>query len=291
MSKCTVCLADGATVFACSCNAPVHAECLASLIEHKFRRCKVCLASYSDPALFAAARSALVHPFVLPRLLGFVTSASNAGRHEEALQMLRFLPFDILPDTNRRQYLFEKGRALALVGKHPQAEQNFAHALTLLQRAPRPASPQHLALVLVGLATSLIDQKKTYAAAHHLCNAIQLTRELEASVAEIVMRAIGRYFLALGQKPRHVQALRTILQIAKADELDPVRRGVVLIELRLAEQAIGEGVIDVDVARALRMVRSSRRYDKTVREASNGLGFTPTKRLWTKTHPEDILLR
>ena len=43
--------------------------------------------------------------------------------------------------------------------------------------------------------------------------------------------------------------------------------------------------------RALRMVRSSRRYDKTVREASNGLGFNPTKRLWTKTHPEDIILR
>jgi hypothetical protein len=63
------------------------------------------------------------------------------------------------------------------------------------------------------------------------------------------------------------------------------------MELRFAEQAICEGVIDVDLARALRMVRSSRRYDKTVREASIGLGFKPTKRLWTKTHPEVILLR
>ena len=291
MSVCTVCLADGATVFACGCNAAVHAECLASLIEHKFRRCKVCLASYNDPALFVAARSALVHPFVLPRLLDFVTSASNAGRHEEALQMLRFIPVDVLSDTSKGQYLFEKGRALALVGKQPQAEQSFADALTLLQGAPRLPSPQHLALVLVGLATSLIDQQKTYAAAHHLSNAIQLTRKLDASVAEIVMRAVGRYFLAVGQRPQHVQTLRTILEIAQADELDPVRRAVVLIELRLAEQAIGEGGHDVCLASALRMVRSSRRYAQTVREASNALDIRPTERLRRKTHPEDILLR
>lgn len=206
--------------------------------------------------------------------------------------MLRFIPFDALADTSKCQYLFEKGRALALVGKHPQAENNFALALTLLQRAPQqPASPQHLALALVGLATSLIDQQKIHAAAHRLCNAIQLTRKLEAKVAEIFMRAIGRYFLALGQKQRHVQALRTILEIAQSDEPDPVRRGIVLIELRLAESAIGEGVIDLDLARALRTARASRRYDQTVREASNALSIQPTKRLWKETHPEDILLR
>ena len=74
--------------------------------------------------------------------------------------MLRFLPFDILPDTNRCQCLFEKGRTLALVGKHPQAGHNFAHALTLLQRAPHLASPQHLTRVFAGLATSLINQKR-----------------------------------------------------------------------------------------------------------------------------------
>ena len=62
------------------------------------------------------------------------------------------------------------------------------------------------------------------------------------------MRAVGRYLLAVGQRPHHVQALRTIHQIAKADELDPVRRAGVLIELRLAEQATGEGVIDVGLA-------------------------------------------
>ena len=73
--------------------------------------------------------------------------------------MLRFIPVVLLPDKSKCQYLFETGRALELVGDHPQAEQNFASALTLMQRTPQPATPQHLALVLVGLATSLIDQQ------------------------------------------------------------------------------------------------------------------------------------
>ena len=88
-----------------------------------------------------------------------------------------------------------------------------------------------------------------------------------------------------------MQPLHTILEIAQADELDPVRRAVVLIELRLAEQAIGEGGHDVCLASALRMVRSSRRYAQTVREASNALDIRPTERFRSKTHPEDILLR
>ena len=87
--------------------------------------------------------------------------------------MLRFIPLAELPEAGRCQYHYEKGRALALLGRHGEAEQNFTHALSLQQRSPR-ANPQHQALVLAGLADALIGQQKIYAAAHHLCSATEL---------------------------------------------------------------------------------------------------------------------
>ena len=206
--------------------------------------------------------------------------------------MLRSIPFDVLPETSKTQYLFEKGRALASLGKYAHAEQCYSHALLQIQQAPR-ANLQHKALVLAGLAASLIDQQKTYMAAHHLCAATQLTRSLTASVVEIVMRTIARYFLAIGNKQRHAQALRTVLEIVQSDERDPVRRGIVLIEVRLAEKDIGECTVDLEFARAIKTVRASGRYGRDLRDASIvlGAGIKPTRRLRGKTHPEDILLR
>lgn len=97
MSICSVCLGTGATVYACGCRAALHAGCLVSLLEHKFRRCKVCLCSYNDAALHAAARYSLIHPPVLRRMLAFATSAINAGKPEEALSLLKTLPSESLP--------------------------------------------------------------------------------------------------------------------------------------------------------------------------------------------------
>ena len=66
----------------------------------------------------------------------------------------------------------------------------------------------------------LIDQKKFYAAAQHLCSAVHLTTLLRANVAENVMRAIARYFRELGHKHRYVQALRTVYEIVQAEDVD-----------------------------------------------------------------------
>ena len=291
MSICPVCLGPGGTVAACGCNALLHAECLANLIDHKYKRCKVCLASYTDTALLASARYRLTTAPTLQLLLSFVTSATNAGRHEQALSMLRALPYESLPDSSKCQYLFEKGRAHALLRMHAEAELNFLQALGMLQDKPR-ANPQHKALILVGLATALLDQKKVYAAAHYLCNVVKLTRFLRASVVESVMRTVARYCLELGNKHRYVMALRTVNQVVEAEEEDPVRRAAVLLEVRVGEALVGDCVIDAAFGRALRIVRVSRRYEDLLRDGaivmSQHIQQQPRKRLRTKTHPEDV---
>ena len=45
---------------------------------------------------------------------------------DSGLQMLRFILLDALPDASESKYLFEEGRVLAVVGKHPKAEQNLS---------------------------------------------------------------------------------------------------------------------------------------------------------------------
>ena len=278
-------------MYACGCRAALHAGCLVSLLEFKFRRCKVCLCSYNAAALHAAARYSLIHPPVLRRMLAFATSAINVGKPEEALSLLNTFPFESLPEVEKCQYLFERGRALALLGRHPQAEQNFARSLRITQLLPR-TNPQHQALILVGLAAALIDQKKLYAAAHHLYTAVQMTKVLKGEVAELVMRAIARYFLALGSQARYVSALRTVYAIVRVEEVDPVRKAVVLIEVRLAEAGIGELAVNVDFGHALRTLRASHRHTDMVQGASNVLGrlIKPLKRLRSKIHPEDIII-
>ena len=201
---------------ACNCNVLLHAGCMANLIEHKYRRCKVCLASYSEAAFLASARHSLTTPPTLLLLLSFVTCASNAGKHEQALFMLGALPFDALPESAKCQYLFEKARALALQGRQAHAEQNFLQALVILDRTPRP-NPQHKALILVGLAAALVEQKKLYMAAQQLCSAVQLTPLLRWNLVVSIMRTIARYFKALGSKQRFAQALRTTLDIIQAE--------------------------------------------------------------------------
>ena len=215
MSVCTVCLCPGGTVSACSCNVLLHAGCIANLIEHKYRRCTVCLANYSEAAFLASARHSLTTAPTLPRLLAYVTSAINAGKHEQALFMLGALPFDALQTSDKCQYLFEKARAQALQGMQTHAEQNFLHALTLLDRTPQP-NPHHKAMILVGMSTALVHQKKLYMAAQYLCCAVQLTKVLRPSVVESIMRTIALYFKALGSKQRYVQALRTVHEIIQA---------------------------------------------------------------------------
>ena len=58
--------------------------------------------------------------------------------------MLRALRFDSLAESSKCQYLFEKATAQALLSRHAHAEQNFAHALAMLQHSPR-TNPQHKA--------------------------------------------------------------------------------------------------------------------------------------------------
>ena len=146
---------------------------------------------------------------------GDATPGSNSSALDESC-MLGVLPFDALPESAKCQYLFEKARALALQGRQAHAEQNFLQALVILDRTPRP-NPQHKALILVGLAAALVEQKKLYMAAQQLCSAVQLTPLLRWNVVESIMRTIARYFKALGSKQRFAQALRTMLDIIQAE--------------------------------------------------------------------------
>ena len=144
---------------------------------------------------------------------------------------------------------------------------------------------------VVGLASVLIDQKKFYAAAQHLCSAVHLTTLLRANVAENVMRTIARYFRELGHKHRYVQALRTVYEIVQAEDVDLVRRAAVLLELRVGEAKIGECVVDAAFGNALRLVRASRRHADILQNAATVMSqrIKPARRLRTKTHPEDII--
>ena len=290
MSVCPVCLSPGGTVSACGCNALLHAECLAKLVDHKYKRCKVCLVNYTDSALLASARYRLATEPTLHRLLSFVTHATNAGQHELAQSMLRVLPIDSLPASSKIHYHYERGRVQVLVGRQAEAEASFLQTLAMLQKGAR-VNPQHKALTLVGLASVLIDQRKFSMSAHYLCAAIQLTEQLRACVAERVMRTVARYFLELGNSHRYVMALRAVNDIVRAEEVDPVRRATVLLELRVGEAAIGECTVDASFGSALRLVRASHRHVDILQKGANVMSqrIKLGRRLRTKTHPEEII--
>ena len=193
-------------------------------------------------------------------------------------------------DDDHAQFLFERGRVLALQNRYSAAEYNFQHALVLLRKHPECAV-EPLALTLASLATAQIDLNKLNQAAVSLQEVILMTPRLPADIAEVVMRVVARYCLARGDVRRHAMALKTINEIIREECPCPVGRATAYLEMRLGQAAACDEVVTLDAAGAvqssLRTLRRSRSKPELVVAASRLLR-SPKKRCLDKTHPEDV---
>jgi hypothetical protein len=198
------------------------------------------------------------------------------------------LPASTLGEIDLAQFLFERGRVLALRTRYSAAEYNFQHALGLL-RKQHPACPaKPLALALLSLAAVQIDLNKLNQAARHLNDIILMTPRLPADVAEISMRVVARYCLARGDVQQHAKALHTINEIVREECPCPVGRAVAYLEMKVGEAASGlaaEARTCV-LQSSLKTLRRSKSHHELVGAASRLLD-NPNRRCFVKTHPED----
>ena len=285
---CTVCLvSDGGGMQACACKTPIHAECLARLLEHRYSRCRVCLQPYTPVALLAAARYGLGRPEVFGPIIRFCSAATNAGKIDISLSVLNMLPASTLGGYDTAQFLFERGRAFAEQGRVLQAENNLQHSLHLLRQQPE-RSVQPRAKTLTALAAVQIDLKKLNAAALSLHELVLLTRHLPAEIAEAAMRVVARYCLAKGDVCQHAKALKTIHEIVREECPCPIGRAVAFLEMRLGQEAASEKTtLGEDFYASLKTLRRNNSHPDRIATASQ-LYRSPRKRCRGKTHAEDV---
>ena len=290
-SPCVVCLAaDGRGMRACACNNVIHAQCLVGMLEHHYKRCRVCLQPFTPESLLAAARYKLSRPDIFGTLMAFCSAATTASHDNESFAILVTVPADCLGDVDLAQYLYERGRCLAKRRRFDAAENNFVHALRLLRKHPE-CSIRPLAWALSSLAAARLDLSKLNEAAGSLQEAVLLMPRLPAEVAEGVMRVVARYCLLRGDVCRHAKALKTINDIVRKGCPCPVSRATAYLEMRLGEAAACEEILETGEAfqASLRALRRSRSHPELVVAASRLLGSRcpPKKRIRVKTHAEE----
>ena len=291
-STCVVCLAaDVGGLRACACRSLIHPSCLAELLQHHFKRCRVCLQPYSEESQLTASRSSLSRPGIFRPLMDLCAAATNAGRSDEASAILAMLPASLLGEVDLAQFLFERGRVLALRNRFAAAENNFQHAVGLLRRHVE-GHVEPLAMSLMSLAATQLELNALNNAAGTLHAVILLTPRLPADMAEAAMRVIGRYCLARGDVRQHAKALKTINDIVHEESSCPVRRAAAYLEMRLAEAAAYDVAVDTNpnaFQASLRILRQTQSSPALVHAASRLLGSQcpPKKRRRVKTHPEE----
>ena len=290
---CPVCLSCDGGMRACACSSVVHAKCLSMLIAHGFTRCRQCLQMYNADSLLAVAQHELAEPQTFDRLLKFCSAATSAERPAESLATLALMNPSSLEDFAMARFLCEKGRAMRELSQPAAAEIQFSNACTLLEQAPS-ASPKHLAVCMIGLATCQIDQRLLRKAATTLSRACELAPSLPADMGEAVMRAVASYSMARGNKTQFVSALEFINEIVQAESPDPAARAAAFIELETAREMYNRMVPDLlIVGKALSILRRSRPQIWLVHSAANMLAshLEPARRLRQKTHPENVTSR
>lgn len=246
---------------------------------------------YSEESQLTAIRSGLSRPEIFRPLMDLCAAAIAAGRSDEASAILAMLPASLLGEVDLAQFLFERGRVLALRNRFAAAENNFQHAVGLLRRHDR-SHVEPLAMSLMSLAATQLELNALNNAACTLQDVVRLTPRLPADLAEAAMRVIAAYCLARGDVCQHAKARQTINDIVRGESACPVRRAAAYLEMRLAEAAAYDATGDADPTTfqaSLRTLRRAQSSPALVHAAARLLGSQcpPTKRRRVKTHPEE----